>query len=260
MLILASDGGYRNIYSKLEEVKRLYIHSFKEIEAYFYKSNPLLDKEYEIKGDIIYVKTEEKYPELWKKFWLVLKVFETRLHEFDFICRPNLSSFIILDRFIQNLQNIPKYKYCYGLNFFCGQHIPFPSGYLFIITTDIAHACIYNNIIEYNEGVDDRCLGLILNEINIPISTFQFIELENHYVYENKDSLIEFKEKLNDPKIFLIRIRHISNYENIFGRDYEDRLERDLTIQILLLIKYYSFDNTIFEKLNIENYLPHLNL
>jgi len=260
MLILSNDGGPRNLYSKLEEIKRLYIHSYTEIEAYFYKCNPLLESDYEIIGDTVYLKTEEKYPELWKKFWLVLKAFEERLHEFDFICRPNLSSFIIMDRYLQHLQEIPKNQFCSGLKFFGGQPIPFPSGYLFTITSDIAIECIHNTIIENNEGIDDRCLGLILNEINIPISTFPCIELENHFMYENEDKLIELQENLNDPTIFLIRIRHIACYETLFGSDYEDRTERDLTIQLLFLIKFYHFDKSIFEKLNIENYLPHINL
>jgi hypothetical protein len=40
MLILASDGGKNDIYTKLQQIKRLYVHSYPEVDAYFYKADP----------------------------------------------------------------------------------------------------------------------------------------------------------------------------------------------------------------------------
>lgn len=256
MLILASDGGPKNLYTKLQEIKRLYMHSHPDIEAYFYKCNPLLKTEYEIEGDTVYVKTEETYPDLWKKFWLVLQAFENRLHEFDFICRPNLSSFFIIDRYLNYLKTLPTSNYCSGLKFYGGQQIPFPSGYLFTITPDIANYVIYNNIIKDNEGIDDRCMGVILQELKIDIHSFPYIEIENSWIYDNNC----LQDNIKDPAVFLIRIRHIASYEEAFGTDAVDRAERDLTLHLLFLIKFYEYDHTIFEKLQIENYLPNVVL
>ena len=39
MLILASDGGTNDIYTKLQQMKRTYVHRFPEVEAYFYSDD-----------------------------------------------------------------------------------------------------------------------------------------------------------------------------------------------------------------------------
>jgi hypothetical protein len=249
MLILASDGGKDDLYTKLQKVKRLYVHSYPEVDAYFYKADPNLETDHKIIGDIIYVKTEETYPELWKKLLLILKVFENKLDNYDFISRPNLSTFFIMDRYLNHLQSLPKQMCCSGLQFYGRQPIPFPSGYLFTITPDIAHYIINNNIILNNIGIDDRCVGVILKELKIGITQFPFIEIENPYIYET-DIL---KCRLEDPNIFLIRIRHFLNYNTLFGADIDNRAEKDLFIHCLLLKKFYGYtDEVILTELNID--------
>jgi len=240
MLILASDGGKDNIYDKLQDIKRKYVHGNEEIEAYFYKANENLETDYEIIGDTVYVKTEEKYPDLWKKFWLTLKVFEKRLNEFDFISRPNLSTFFIVDRYLHYLKNLPREKCCSGLIFYGGQPIPFPSGYLFTITPDIAKEFIYNDVIVDNEGIDDRCAGFILNKLNIPIkSVADFLEVNCTNL--QFDSLAKSLEE--NENIFMIRIRNFTySCENQFGVDCPGRLEDDFKIHSYLLKKYYNQD------------------
>lgn len=108
MLILASDGGKDDIYTKLQQIKRLYIHLYPEVDAYFYKADPNLETQHKIIGDTIYIKTKETYPDLWKKLLLILKVFENKLDDYDFISRPNLSTFVIMDRYLNHLQTLPK--------------------------------------------------------------------------------------------------------------------------------------------------------
>lgn len=239
MLILASDGGKNDIYTKLQQIKRLYIHSYPEVDAYFYKADPNLETQHKIVGDTIYIKTEETYPNLWEKLLLILKVFENKLDDYDFISRPNLSTFVIMDRYLNHLQTLPKKMCCSGLQFYGGQPIPFPSGYLFTITPDIAHHIINNNIILNNIGIDDRCVGVILRELNVGITQFPFISIENPHIYETNSLTC----MLEDPNIFLIRIRHFLNYDTLFGTDVDDRAEKDLLIHYLLLKKFYGCTN-----------------
>ena len=113
-LIVASDDRADELYSRLQYLSwRRYIHSRPgEIEAYFYKANPNLNTDFYIEGDTVYVKCIEEYPRLMKKFWLVLKAFESRLCEFDYICRPVLSSFIVLDRYLEHLKTLPRQNMC----------------------------------------------------------------------------------------------------------------------------------------------------
>ena len=239
MLILASDGGKDDIYTKLQQIKRLYIHLYPEVDAYFYKADPNLETQHKIIGDTIYIKTEETYPDLGEKLLLILKVFENKLDDYDFISRPNLSTFVIMDRYLNHLQTLPKKMCCSGLQFYGGQPIPFPSGYLFTITPDIAHHIINNNIILNNIGIDDRCVGVILRELNVGITQFPFISIENPHIYETNSLTC----MLEDPNIFLIRIRHFLNYDTLFGTDVDDRAEKDLFIHCLLLKKFYGCTN-----------------
>jgi hypothetical protein len=242
MLILASDGGKDNIYTILQNVMRKYIHTNPNIEAYFYKADPNIHDEYVISGDTIYVKTVETYPNLWKKFWLALKAFENRLDEFAYISRPNLSTFIILDRYLKHLEALPKTRCCSGIQFFACQPIPFPSGYLFTVTPDLAKEIIHNDIIKDNEGIDDRCVGIILKHLNVDITS------HNDYL-EIISTSMQFDtcmtEILNNENIFMIRIKNILSYpciERPFGIDHENRLIEDLKIHVLLLDKIYNIN------------------
>ena len=234
MLILASDGN--NLYTELENIKRMYIHKNKNIEAFFYKSNPDLSENFIIQEDIIYVKTMEVYPQLWKKFWLVLKALEHRLDEFDFICRPNISTFIILERYLQHVDKLPSTKCCSGVVHFGGQPIPFPAGYLFTISTDVAKAFLHNTIIKDNEGIDDRCVGFILKDLGISIINIS----DNNYMVQSSKDVTDICTKLENKKIFMIRIRHFKESPDTkFGIDVSDRFIKDLAVHNQLYDKFY---------------------
>ena len=242
MLILASDGGNNNLYNKLQNIKRKYIHDNPNVEAYFYKADPNISEDFVISGDTVYLKTNENYPYLWKKFWLVLKAFENRLHEFDYISRPNLSTFIVMDRYLNYLETLPREKCCSGIEFYGGQPIPFPSGYLFTITPDLAKEFIYNDVIVDNEGIDDRCVGLILNKLNIKIlKHHNYLELNN--TYTELDNSIN--RLTNEPNIFMIRIRNLYHYGGAdfpFGVDSCERLNTDLRAHFSFLKMIYNIE------------------
>jgi hypothetical protein len=245
MLILANDGGKNNIYTILQNIMRKYIHTNPNIEAYFYKSDPNIDDEYVISGDTIYVKTVETYPKLWKKFWLVLKAFENRLDEFSYICRPNLSTFIILDRYLKHLEALPRTRCCSGIEFFGGQPIPFPSGYLFTITPDLAKEIINNHLIKDNDAVDDRFLGIVLKDLNIEITKHKnYIEINNTSAQFNS----RMNNIVNNKNIFMIRIRNLTkrrSSEYPFGMDSENRLIEDLKVHNSLLKEFYNINENI---------------
>jgi hypothetical protein len=245
MLILANSGGKDNLYDKLVAIKRKYVHSSPFIESYFYICDENLENDFKIVDDIVYVKSKENYPYLWEKLYLVLKAFENRLDEFDYICRPNLSSFIIIDRYLNYVKNLPKSRYCGGLKFYGGQPIPFPSGYCFTITPDIAKYIILNKyIIANNHGIDDRCMGQILQIMNVDIVPFDYLAIEYPWVYEN--NIIECA--LEKETCFLIRIRHLLNENTLFGTDVDDRVEKDLSMHYKLLKKFYDIDDSDYEE------------
>lgn len=235
MLILANDGGKEDLYTRLQEIKRQYVHRFPQVEAYFYKADPMLSSDYEIRGDVIWVKTSETYPRLWKKLWMTLRAFEHRFHEFDYICRPNLSTFIVMERYLTYLETLPRKQCCSGIIYYNGQPIPFPAGYFFTISPDVASLIIHTPIIPNNEGIDDRCIGVILERYMIPIIPMKYLHIS--------DAENEYHTMINrivEEDLFIIRIRHFSqSYLYQFGIDSPNRLQDDLYIHYTLLTNFY---------------------
>jgi Galactosyltransferase len=226
MLILASDGGAQDIYTRVQnDCWRKYMHSCPDkIEAYFYKANPHQVEEFYIEGDTVYVKAEEKYPFLWKKFCQVLRAFQHRFHEFDFICRPNSSCFIILDRYINLLEKYPREKCCLGsLWFMTGDDFYFPGGH-FIITIDIAKFVIKNSDKSHLTQIDDYNMGIILKEMEVHITQIKFIS-----VYNTGD-IYNMIKSFDDDECSIYYTRNSSS---------NNRAEDDMIIFDLLLNKFY---------------------
>lgn len=120
VLIIASDN--TEAYLELQKVWRSYMHSDPEhVEAYFIRGNPNLSTPYEIKGDDLFVKTEESYtPGIFNKTVLSMEVFLPKMKEYDYVIRTNLSSFYVLPRLLNFLKSQPKEKYYSGIQ----MHLP----------------------------------------------------------------------------------------------------------------------------------------
>ena len=200
MLILGGGDGH---YQTLREFWETYMKSSPEIEAYFYRGDPALATPHEFRGNTLYVKCGDGYWDVVKKLQMALQVFEPRFGEFDYICRPNLSSFWIFDRYLKALEGRPREKFCYAV---CNTHpCLFPSGCGFTITPDIAKEYIYNAPRIGLEGGDDVSMGELLAKLKIPIITAPRIDitLERHW------PLLERVK--TDPTLFHVRIKHEVN-------------------------------------------------
>ena len=233
MLILASDGGPNQLYTHLQYRSwRNYMHSQPEIEAYFYKANPNLTEEYYFDGDVLWVKCIEQYPKLWNKLVLALRAFKDRLHEFDYICRPDLGAFLVLDRYINFLTTQPKTKMCSGTILFDSIRSPFkyPSGGCFTISPDIASYIIENPLISSihridteNKDIDDLRIGVYLHELKIDIIPDNRCDIYASWEYPHLFDFINSKER------FYVRIAH----------HYVIRILGDMAIHNLLLSIFY---------------------
>uniref|UniRef100_A0A6C0KUR5 Glycosyltransferase n=1 Tax=viral metagenome TaxID=1070528 RepID=A0A6C0KUR5_9ZZZZ len=243
MLVLANDGGPKDLYTRLQvEIWRRYMHTKPdEIHAYFYKANPNLSEDYLIEGDTVYVKCEEQYPLLWKKLWLVLKVFGPTLDEYDFVCRPDLSSFFILDKYLNYLETVCRQNTCTAyINKEPTVPDRFPTGAGFTITPDIAKYIIKNKIIPNNEGIDDVTMGLILKHLKSQMIPYPMLHIHHAQMYERlsivynniKTEAVESGTGLfAQGEIFHIRIKHHWS---------TDRTEEDLLVHHLLLEHVYG--------------------
>ena len=234
MLILASDGGPNQLYTHLQHRSwKQYIHSRPEIEAYFYKANPNLTQDYYFEGDVLWVKCIEQYPKLWNKFILALGAFKNRLHEFDYICRPDLSAFLVLERYLDYLKIQPKTKMCSGTTLFDSVRSPFkyPSGGCFTISSDLG-TYILENIVNpsaygidtENDEIDDLRIGVYLHELKIDIIPDNRCDI--YYPPYDYTKLHNF---ILDKDRFYVRIVHHTR----------KRLEHDMNIHTSLLSTFY---------------------
>lgn len=222
-LILASDGG---VYTELQKVWRAYIHSYPGIiEAYFYKADPKLSTEYRIEGDILTVKCPESLASVAQKLKLALKAFESRLDEFDYICRPNLSSFFILPRYIKALESLPKTRACMAK-----EHTApaiFPTGAGFTITPDVAKEILAHPFPQHVHGGDDVAVGAVLQEFGIRIQNVPRIDITAVAHREARLKLIA-----DDSKAFHVRVKH----------ETRDRTRLDMEVHRILLKLYYGLN------------------
>ena len=201
MLIL---GGGDGLYETLRGRWKTYMNSRPdEIEAYFYRGDPNLASDYEIKGNTLYVKCHDGYWHVVKKLQMALAAFESRFHEFDYICRPNLSSFWIFDRYLKALEGRPTKEFCYAV--YNTHPCLFPSGCGFTVTPDIAKEYINNAPPIDCEGGDDVSMGQLLTKLKIPIISAPRININ----LERDWTLLD--RVTTDFDLFHVRIKHETN-------------------------------------------------
>lgn len=214
MLILASDN--EPIYTEFQTIWRKYMNSNGHIDCYFYKANPSIGEQAELIGDTLYVRTEEELDNVYQKTLKCFEYFKNKLNNYDFVFRTNLSSFIVMDKYIQYCLTIPRKRFVSGC---IGTHesYTFPSGCGFTMSSDIVLELIEDN--PECVFLDDVSIGKWLSIKGIKINgvnRFDFIH-----------NSIEALNQIPIKDIFHYRIKNTDR-----------RL--DILIQRHLLKKYYA--------------------
>lgn len=223
VVIIASDGF--PVYTELQKIWRSYMHLDPEhVEVYFMKGDPHLPNLCEIRGDEIWVRTEESIiPGLINKTIISLDTLWPRVQtEFDYVLRTNLSSFYHFPRLLQFLQNAPR------TNFYCGTDIGSPgiaSGCGFLMSPDIARMLIDNKnyFINNRAAEDDVIMGRFFRDRGVrlrPHARMDFFTMQDWY--RQKDHI--------PTDFFHFRIKN----------DHNVRLTDDVYIQTQLRNMFYS--------------------
>lgn len=197
LLILSSDTN--EIYRGFQECWRNYMKSHKEIDYYFYKCDPSLPTDFEIRDDVIYVKCKDGLNHLFTKFILALRAVEEKLDDYDFICRPNESSFVIFPNYIQHLCTFPKVQSCVAIftNYFKIVH---PSGALFALSSDVAQKMALLPCEECY--VDDVQIGYYLQKLGVHYYPSSRLDLDIQ-----TGSLEDIVQKIKKNTIFHVRCK-----------------------------------------------------
>ena len=171
MLILSSDTN--PIYIKFQEIWRTIMNSHPNIDCYFYKGNSSQEEEYRmIDKNTLSIRIDDGCSMIYEKMRMAFSFFKNDLHKYDFVCRPNISSFIAFDNYLKTLSSIQsqketKTKFCYASIFHYGD-LQFASGAAFTISTDIVEYIINTPRPKYIE--DDVTVGLYLREMGVVIT------------------------------------------------------------------------------------------
>jgi hypothetical protein len=126
------------------------MHRFKEhFDAYFIHADPLLEQEYAFKGDVLFVKEEESIcPGVMDKTIRALEAFLPVLDQYDYVIRPNLSSFLVLPRLQNFLKNQPLEKFYAGHTYDRShdRNLPLPwvAGACYILSKDLVRLILEN--------------------------------------------------------------------------------------------------------------------
>lgn len=203
VLIIASDN--QPVYVEQQMIWRSYMHLDPEhIEAYFIKANHDLATDFEIQGDIIWTKGIESFSGILNKTLLSFEAMLSRMHEFDYVLRANLSSFYVFERLLKFLKNLPKEKYYCG---YSTPKAPFIFGSGIILSPDLVELMIKNKkeLID-RQKIDDVAIGLFcrdhnINKIFAPRLWFHDLKTWNETKNKISEDVFQFRAKIGGARL-----------------------------------------------------------
>lgn len=172
ILIITTDN--QPFYKEAQKIWKAYMNSDPDhFEAYFLRANPDLGTPFEISKNELTVKTQESLvPGILNKTILGMEALESRLDEFDYVIRTNLSSFYPFENLRKYLSTLPRQNCYAGISLYQPKslglppgldNVPFISGAGIILSKDLAKLLIKNHqkFDKYKaEMPDDVFIGL----------------------------------------------------------------------------------------------------
>lgn len=172
VLVLASDT--QPIYLEHQRLWRTYMHSTPNVDCYFYKGDPTLESEAELKGDTLFLRIEDTLETVYEKTLRAFDFFLPTLSSYTHVFRTNLSSVVIFDRYLQYCTTIPREGFCSAwIGDYDGQKYPAGAGYT--ITPDLIRRLTTER--PPRRVQDDVSLGYALREWGIPITAAPRVDL-----------------------------------------------------------------------------------
>jgi len=176
VLILASLNN--DFYTTMvQRWRRLLLHAPPCIRAVFYVSNPSLPvmaRVHPAHSDVIEIRLPEDIAHTYEKLVMALRFCyrELDLGAYAYVVRPNLSSFLHLQRLTQICAAAPRTRYCGALPL-RARSVPglvFPSGACFIVSEDVARLLAGAPIPTPPPHVDDVGVGLLIRAHRVPLT------------------------------------------------------------------------------------------
>lgn len=208
VLVICSDN--LDVYKYFQKSWRSYMHlDCRHFECYFIRGDKNLPAPFLIENDVIWSKTQEAYiPGILNKTLLSLEGMSSRLGNFDYVLRANLSAFFVFPRLLKFLKELPEREVYCGISHEYFPHI-WVNGSGIILSTDLAKMLVAHKGELMNLSsdqwchIDDVVIGDFFKKQGIGIIPSKFLEL---YSPENWDLI-----KNDFPQdVFHFRIRFLS--------------------------------------------------
>jgi hypothetical protein len=214
VLIIANDD--KDYYLAEQKIWRSYMHLDREhVEAYFIKGTPDLEQPYLIFEDEILSKMTENYiPGILNKTILSMEAMLSRLDEFDYVLRTNLSSFYYFPKLLDFLKTLPPTK-CYTASVGTHNGKSFGSGAGFILSIDLVKMLIDHKekLLDNTSYPDDVVIGHFFTQRNIRIIPAKRLD------FPSRSAFIKHRNR-NLSKHYHFRLKHdqehLRNTEEIY--------------------------------------------
>ena len=171
------------IYDKMLELQRSYLHKFKNVSSYFIDFRENQTNLVEIEKDMIYVKGKNSYLNI------TYKTIEALTHmlqfPFDYIIRTNISTIVNIPYLYTYCLQLPKTNIYRGGNLLQVNHIDTPCGIIdkslwgtnyiqgtsIIMSYDIAKLMVVNKSKIRNDVIDDVSIGVFIKKYTSIVPT-----------------------------------------------------------------------------------------
>lgn len=222
VLILANDSN--PFYCELQHLWRTYMNKYPNVKCLFYKAHPQLQVDYVFQdANTLIVKCDETLESVWEKTLKAFQIVEPHLGSFDYVFRPNLSSFVYFPAYLDFIDSFPRKECCVA---YTGVHdgIKFPAGAGFTLSTDLVKRLVHDP----PEFVcqDDVTIGRALRNWKIGIYEAPRIDIlcpnDHSILTENIIETCQFHFRLKDA---INRIHDIHVFKRLLKLYYNILLE-----------------------------------
>jgi hypothetical protein len=121
-----------------------------------------------LKGDTLWIRIKESLDTVYEKTLKAFTYFAHTLERYDFVFRPNLSSFVVFDKYITYCRTLPAQGHVSAVIGREGEHT-FPSGCGFTMSPDVVLKLIHDK--PPPVFLDDVTIGKWLHTRGIPIQS-----------------------------------------------------------------------------------------
>ena len=163
----------------------------------------------------------KRFDTCYEKTLRAFTFFRPTFSKYDFIFRTNLSSFIVLDRYVNLVKQWPRTNFCSAFIGTIKEGLQFPSGAGFTITPDLVERLLDEQPPLFVQ--DDVTIGYSLDKWNIPIHSVHRTDI---LLNEQVDMIHEYIKQSDN--IFHYRLK------NIHGN-------RDIDVKVMKLLLEYHY-------------------